>query len=76
MKPANTAWIDGDATVADASRVMRERHVDRVTVTQARDGAAVPVGELSAREIVDRVVAVGLDARVVTASDVLSLNPP
>ena len=76
MEHMDTACIDGNATVADASRVMREWNVDRVLVTEARHGAPVPVGILSARDVVDRVVALDLDASVVTAADVLSLARP
>jgi hypothetical protein len=74
MEPSRVVRVDGNATVLDASRVMREWHVDWVVVTEAGRGGAVPLGVLSAREIVDRVVAVGLDANVVTAGDVLSLG--
>jgi CBS domain-containing protein len=76
MELMETAYVDGNATVADASRVMREWNVDRVVVTEARQGAPVPVGVLSARDVVDRVVALDLDASVVTAADVLSLAQP
>jgi CBS domain-containing protein len=74
----NTACVDGNATVADASRVMRQLNVDEVVVTEARQGAPepIPVGVLSARDVVDRVVALDLDASVVTAADVVSLARP
>jgi CBS domain-containing protein len=72
----NTACVDGNATVADASRVMRELNVDEVVVVEAQRGTPVPVGILSARDVVDRVVALDLDASVVTAADVVSLARP
>jgi CBS domain-containing protein len=72
----DTACVDGGASVADASRVMRQWHVDQVVVTEARLGAPIPVGVLSARDVVERVVALDLDPSVVTAADVLSLARP
>jgi CBS domain-containing protein len=76
MNSVDTACVDGNATVADASRVMREWNVDQVVVTEAGQGAPIPVGVLSARDVVDRVVALDLDPSVVTAADVLSLAHP
>jgi CBS domain-containing protein len=76
MESMNTACVDGNATVADASRVMRELNVDEVVVVEAQRGTPVPVGILSARDVVDRVVALDLDASVVTAADVVSLARP
>ena len=76
MESMNTACVDGNATVADASRLMRELNVDQVVVTEVGQGVAVPVGILSARDVVDRVVALDLDASVVTAADVVSLARP
>jgi CBS domain-containing protein len=64
------ACIDGEATVAEASRLMRERQLGELVVTRDQRGAPVPTGILSSREIVTRVVAVGLDASVMTVSDI------
>jgi len=55
---------------------MRELNVDEVVVVEAQRGTPVPVGILSARDVVDRVVALDLDASVVTAADVVSLARP
>jgi len=67
--------IDREATVEAAGRRMREQQVDAVVVTESRDGKAVPAGIISARDIVTRVVAVGLDPTVVTVGDLLWRRP-
>lgn len=63
--------IDREATVEAASRLMREQRVDEVVVTEKLDDKAIPAGIVSARDIVTRVVAVGLDASVLTVGDIL-----
>jgi CBS-domain-containing membrane protein len=52
---------------------MRELSVDKVVVTARHDGARIPVGVVSAADIVTRVVAVGLDSSVLTAGDLVTL---
>jgi CBS domain-containing protein len=66
--------IDANATVAEATRLMREQHVDRLVVVRAGEDGGVPVGTLSAGDIIGRVMAVGLDPRVMTAGDVVALS--
>jgi CBS domain-containing protein len=67
--------IDREASVAAASRLMREQHVDEVVVTERLDGKPIPAGIVSARDIVARVVAVELDASVLTVGDILWSRP-
>ncbi len=52
---------------------MRALSVDKVVVTARHDGAWIPVGMVSAEDIVTRVLAVGLDSSVLTAGDLLTL---
>ena len=52
----------------EASRVMRE--CDAAEVLVASDGG--PLGVLTARDIVVRVLAVGLDPAVLTAGDIVT----
>lgn len=63
--------IDREATIAEASRVMRDQRVDALVVTEASEGSPVAAGILSAHDIVTRVIAVGLEPSVVTAGDIL-----
>jgi CBS domain-containing protein len=62
--------IESDATVEAASRLMRDERAGEVLVTNSGS----PAGALSANDIVTRVVALGLDPRVVTAGDVLAIG--
>jgi len=63
--------IDRDDSVETASCAMRLERVDEVVVTERQPGARVPIGIVSARDIVTRVVALGLDSSVLTAGDLL-----
>jgi CBS domain-containing protein len=63
--------VDREQSVEAASYVMRLQKVDHVVVTERGVGASVPIGILSAADIVSRVVALGLDSSVVTAGDLL-----
>jgi signal-transduction protein with cAMP-binding, CBS, and nucleotidyltransferase domain len=65
------ARIDCDASVLNASVVMREFHVDEVVVTIGRE--PIPLGVVTAEDIVTRVVALGLDSGVLTVGDLLAL---
>lgn len=69
----NWPCIDCEASVRSASRVMRELSVDKVVVMVRHDGVRIPLGTVSAEDIVTRVVAVGLDTSVLTAGDLLTL---
>jgi CBS domain-containing protein len=50
---------------------MRAQRVDQVVVTKHENGARVPLGVISARDIVTRVVALGLDSSVLKAGDLI-----
>jgi len=64
--------IDGSASVAIASRLMREAHVEELVVTQSIAGLPVPAGVVSARDIVVHVLGLELDPAVFTVADVMS----
>src|SRR5690349_25097974 len=59
--------VDRNQSVEAASFAMRLQKVDQVVVTERGADTNVPIGILSANDIVTRVVAVGLDCSVVTA---------
>jgi CBS domain-containing protein len=63
--------IDCEATVLAASRSMRENSVSELVVTERQGDDSLPIGILSAREIVTRVLALELDASVLKVGDVL-----
>ena len=63
--------IDREATIQAAGRLMREQHAEHLVVTETVDGKAMPAGMVSARDIVTRVLGVGLDPSVVTVGDIV-----
>jgi CBS domain-containing protein len=67
--------IDLEATIAAASRMMRDKRVDELVVTEKLHGKAIPAGIVSARDILTRVVAAGLDPKVMTVGDILWTRP-
>jgi CBS domain-containing protein len=71
--------IDCNASVADASRLMREQRADKLVVVAGSDprqnGARNPAGIISAQDIVTRVIALGLDPAVLTTGDLVWSRP-
>jgi CBS domain-containing protein len=67
--------IDRNESVEAASCAMRIQEVDHVVVTVTEREAKTPLGIISARDIVTRVVALGLDSSVITAGDLLWSEP-
>lgn len=62
--------VDRDTTIQSASDLMRRYQVGEVVVTDERKGTLVPVGIVSARDIVTRIIATRLDPTVLTAGDI------
>jgi CBS domain-containing protein len=67
--------IDRDATIVAASRLMRDQRVGELVVTEALQGKLIPSGMISAREIITRVLALELDAAVLTVGDICWSGP-
>jgi signal-transduction protein with cAMP-binding, CBS, and nucleotidyltransferase domain len=67
--------IDRNDSVEAASCAMRMHEVDQVVVTATDQDAKTPIGIISARDIVTRVMALGLDSSVITAGDLLWSAP-
>jgi CBS domain-containing protein len=66
-----SACIDRNAPVSTACKLMRDQGVSELVVTESRNERQTCAGILSARDIVTRIVAVDLDADVVTVGDIL-----
>jgi CBS domain-containing protein len=66
-----SACIDRNATVSTACKLMRTQGLSELVVTETPDNMQTCAGILSARDIVTRVVALDLDAHVVTVGDIL-----
>ena len=69
-KPLITAAVDDD--VDAIARAMREEHVGAVVIV---DAAAHPIGIVTDRDIVCRVVANGLSPRATRVRDVMTRDP-
>lgn len=65
-------YVNRDVTVQAACKLMRHYHVGSLVVVDEKDGARVPVGILTDRDIVIEINAMDLDAKVITAGDIMS----
>lgn len=61
--------------VAEAARLMREKHVGCLVIVDEMAIGRVPVGMLTDRDIVTEIVAKGVDPRSVRVEDVMSAEP-
>ncbi len=60
-----------DASVKMAARLMREYHIGSVVVVDEPDGARIPAGVVTDRDITVAVVALGLDPEVIQIGDIM-----
>jgi len=67
---SNVTYVDRDASVLAASRLMRESGATQLLVTEVTAGVFVAIGIVTAGDIVTRVIATGLDPAVLTAGDI------
>jgi CBS domain-containing protein len=65
-----------EASIVEASKVMRRCGTTELVVVTEADGKPEPIGVVTARDIVTRVVALGLDPAVPTAGDIASFEEP
>jgi len=59
------------ASVQELAQLMRDRHVGDVVVVDRGEGGAVPVGIVTDRDLVVRVLAKGLNIDALTAGDLM-----
>lgn len=65
-------YVDREVTVQAACKLMRHYHVGTLVVVDEENGNRIPVGILTDRDIVVEVDAMDLDAKVITAGDIMS----
>jgi CBS domain-containing protein len=70
----NVVFAARDTTITGAATLMRHQHVGDVVVIDNVDGQHLPVGIVTDRDIVVEVIAMGLDAKVMTLGDILIGN--
>jgi CBS domain-containing protein len=63
---------DRETPVVEVAELMRRHHVGDVLVTEDRAGKAVPVGIVTDRDLVIKLLAAGADPQAVNAGDVMS----
>lgn len=61
-----------EATILEASRLMREYHVGDLIVVDEVSGRRVPAGIVTDRDVVLEVVSMGLDTSVLTVGDIMA----
>jgi len=61
-----------DAGIRELAQLMRDGHVGDVVVVDRRNGSVVPVGIVTDRDLVVRVLAKELDVAAVTAGDLMA----
>lgn len=66
--------VNRDQTILDAAKLMREYHVGDVVVMEERNEEKVPVGILTDRDIVIKILAQDLDAGEVQIGDAMSFD--
>ncbi|HUW51244.1 MAG TPA: CBS domain-containing protein [Sulfuricella sp.] len=60
-----------ETTVLEAARLMRQHHVGDLVIVDEVSGKRIPVGIVTDRDVVLEVVAMELDASVLTAGDIM-----
>jgi CBS domain-containing protein len=65
-------FVNREVTVYAACKLMRHYHVGSLVVVDDVDGKRVPVGMVTDRDIVVEIDAMDLDAKVITAGDIMS----
>lgn len=59
-------------SVLEAARLMRQHHVGDIVVVDETDGATIPVGLVTDRDLVVEVVAAGLDPESIAVGEIMS----
>jgi predicted transcriptional regulator len=67
--------IDRSSDLAEAARLMRDQHVGYLVVTDMNRDGRVPVGVITDRDIVIKVVAKHVDAEMLTVGDAMTGEP-
>lgn len=64
--------VNKDATIPEVARLMRDRHVGCVVVTEEiKKGTPLPVGVITDRDLVLEIMAIEADARHLSAGDIV-----
>jgi CBS domain-containing protein len=69
-----TVIMQRDDTALKAAKLMRQHRVADVMVVEERDGARIPVGVITERDLVVEIMAPELDYMVITVGDIIDLH--
>jgi len=77
MCQRNAITVQATDEIAAAARLMREKHVGFLVVVEpaAEEGAVVPVGVITDRDIVISTIALGVDPKTLSVGDVMTCKP-
>jgi CBS domain-containing protein len=67
--------VDREIDIAAAAGVMRENHIGYLIVTDARSGGSAPIGVITDRDIVVKVLAKDVDPHTLAVGDVMTPDP-
>lgn len=70
-----TVVVPRAASLTEAARLMRERHVGSLVVVDERPVGRVPAGVITDRDLVTAVLAPDVDAHALRVEDVMSTEP-
>ncbi len=73
----NAVTVQASDELTTAARLMREKHVGFLVVVEpaAQEGAVVPVGVITDRDIVVSTIALGVDPKTLSVGDVMTCKP-
>ena len=77
MCQRNAITVQAGDEIAAAARLMREKHVGFLVVVEpaAQEGAVIPVGVITDRDIVVSTIALGVDPKTLSVGDVMTRKP-
>jgi len=67
-------WVDREASILDAARLMRRHHVGDLVVAEERQGRRIPVGILTDRDIVVELLAEQVPLEAISIGDVMTFE--
>jgi CBS domain-containing protein len=69
----NVICCEPDAPIAEVAELMRRHHVgDVLIVDTLQEGTRIPIGIVTDRDILVETIALGVEAKLFTASDLMS----
>jgi CBS domain-containing protein len=61
-----------DMSIPDAARLMRDKHVGSLVITDTKEGRVMPVGILTDRDIVIEIISRDISLNEVTVGDIMT----